>query len=330
MITKTPITIDLIGGVTTDPHYSEFNDSIVLSSAVNMYTEAKIQSSHSYIFESKDKRFEKSFHSIQEIRDLYNRDKRLLTIPYLRLHIATVLYMMDNFNFDIKPFYLSTTNPLPFNSGLGGSSSLTISILKSLLDYFNFKYTPDFLAQHSFAIKKDFLKDYCCFANNYGAAHGCFSVIKRTEDRITCSPYFLNDSAELLAELKGSTVLIYNQIKEQEFIKNSADASVNIALINQAYKQAEQAIVKAKRKQDITYLLDSLRDYWKVKNAVYQSYSASQKLHFDELLGLGFTGGKICGFHSNFYLMTVNPEEKNDVLLTLPVEYECIDFEFLT
>jgi D-glycero-alpha-D-manno-heptose-7-phosphate kinase len=329
--TKTPVCLDLLGGATYDPAYAEFNDSITLCAAIDIYTHASIDSSKTFIFEAKDKNFEISFKKISDIKDLMKNDRRLLYYPYVRLHIATLLYLVDEFEFDLKTFHLKTKNNLAFNSGLGGSSSLIISILKAFLEFFNIKYNKDFLAIHSSRIKLFMLKDYCSLSNNYGCSYENFSVIKKIDGEYFSTPYILNDNNEMLNDLRESLVLVFNKNEGHEFIKDIGSGNdIDISLISDIYHESENSIVKSKRNMDVSYLINSLKNYWILKNKIYGSYSKIQTEEFQRLLEYGFTGGKICGFYSNYYLMTCNPSDKDMIKSVLPNNFEVINFNFLT
>jgi galactokinase/mevalonate kinase-like predicted kinase len=327
---KTPVRIDLIGGSTDNPVYSENNDSIMLSVAIDKYTHAKLQPSKKYVFKSFDKNFEKTFDDFSEVYEYYKNNTNLQKHPEIKLHIATIIYMYKNYTFNIKPFTISTSSEIPYRSGLGVSSSMVISIFKTYLDFFDFKYNDYFLALNSWAIEKSINKGLSGFEDNFICSYSGFSLIKKIGNSIECNKYYTTDNQNIVNEIENSTLLVYSKINRNNSHENNFK-NINISKIQENFDDTEEAIVCAKRKHNISYILNAIKSEGIKKNKLQDNNTRLEiKKIFIDLLDYGFTGGKLCGQGAGgFFLLTCHPEDKKHLILKIEDSFEYIDFKIL-
>jgi mevalonate kinase len=328
---KTPVRIDLIGGTTDNPVYSETNDSIMLSAAINKYTHARLEPSKKYVFKSLDKNFEKTFDDFSEVYEYYKNDLSLLKHPEIRLHIATIIYMYKNYTFNIKPFTISTSSEIPYRSGLGVSSSMVISIFKTYLEFFDFKYNDYFLALNSWEIEKGIHKGLAGFEDNFICSYSGFSLIKKVGMSIECKKYYTSDNEDIINEIENSTLLVYSKVNRDNSHKNNLK-DVDVKKIQEIFDDTEEAIVCAKRKKDISYILNAIKSEGVKKNKLQDNNTRLEiKKIFINLLDYGFTGGKLCGQGAGgFFLLTCHPEDKKHLILKIKDTFDYIDFKILT
>lgn len=118
---QSPTRVDLAGG-TLDlwPLYNFIDGAVTINTAINVFTDVKLQrlDSSEIIIESKDYNSIKKYSNLQEL--LSEKD------PLLSLIQAQVQLWKPECG-----FHLTTSSQSPVGGGLGGSSSLTISMMKA-------------------------------------------------------------------------------------------------------------------------------------------------------------------------------------------------------
>lgn len=126
LITKSPTRVDLAGG-TLDlwPIYSFLGDCFTINLSIDIWTEAELiieNREQGIEIEIVDLNYQKKFDGLSEVIGCED--------PQLVLIKSCLQYLQPKFGFKLK-----TKSESPIGGGLGGSSSLTISILKSFLNY---------------------------------------------------------------------------------------------------------------------------------------------------------------------------------------------------
>lgn len=121
IIVKSPTRVDLAGG-TLDlwPLYLFINGASTVNVAIDVYTMAEItpHSDSTIVLESSDLKLKKTYAHLQEA--LADQDPKMILLQ------TQLRYWMPP-----KGFTLKTSSQSPVGGGLGGSSSLTISLMKA-------------------------------------------------------------------------------------------------------------------------------------------------------------------------------------------------------
>lgn len=122
---KSPTRVDLAGG-TLDlwPLYAFLGKATTVNLAVDIFTDVYLKESNQVRFISEDIKLDLHFESLSDA--LGSTDDRL------NLYRPVLAYFIDALeNCKIKGFTLKTGSQSPVGGGLGGSSSLTIGLLKA-------------------------------------------------------------------------------------------------------------------------------------------------------------------------------------------------------
>lgn len=125
---KSPTRIDLSGG-TLDcwPLYSFLSGSYTVNLSIDIFTCAELKvldSNQKVSINLVDLNYEKSFKDFNDFLNCQDRELKLVQV--------IVNHFKPNFGFELK-----TSSQSPVGGGLGGSSSLTISIIKAFLKALN-------------------------------------------------------------------------------------------------------------------------------------------------------------------------------------------------
>ncbi len=128
---RSPTRVDLAGG-TLDmwPLYNFVGRAKTINLAIDIWTSAKLvkQSDQQVIIESLDYNKKWNFKSTQELLELVD--------PQLSLFQNTIKPFYERYTAAFQQgFHLTTKSESPIGGGLGGSSSLVISMLKSFAKY---------------------------------------------------------------------------------------------------------------------------------------------------------------------------------------------------
>lgn len=127
---RSPTRVDLAGG-TLDlwPLYNFIQGATTINVAIDIYTLARLEENNSteIVLESRDLKLKKNFKDLNAF--LADQD------PQWKLIKTLVQYWKPN-----KGFYLYTQSDSPVGGGLGGSSSLTISLIKAFAQWANRRF----------------------------------------------------------------------------------------------------------------------------------------------------------------------------------------------
>ena len=115
VVTKTPLRVSFLGGGTDIKYfYKQFGGS-VLNCAIDKYVYVTVKR-HSSFFDEK-------------FRINYSKSEVGNHLSKIENNIVRECIKLSKINF---PIYISTVSDVPTGSGLGGSSSFTVGLLKAL------------------------------------------------------------------------------------------------------------------------------------------------------------------------------------------------------
>jgi D-glycero-alpha-D-manno-heptose-7-phosphate kinase len=119
------------------------------------------------------------------------------------------------------PIKITTYSDAEVGSGLGSSSTLTVSLIKAMSGYFNIKLSKKEIAKFAFQIERVDLNLEGGLQDHYAASYGGFNSIIIRKQKITVKKIALN--IKILEQLDRSMMLIYTGIKRdssQQIKKN--------------------------------------------------------------------------------------------------------------
>ncbi|NUN05390.1 MAG: galactokinase [Bdellovibrio sp.] len=176
IVVKSPTRVDLAGG-TLDlwPLYLFINGASTVNVAISIYTTAELtpHEDASIVLESADLKIKKSYRNLVEA--LSDTDPQMVLLQ------TQLRYWMPT-----KGFTLKTFSDSPVGGGLGGSSSLTISLMKAFARFCDrpFKDTHH-MAQVAHNIEAEILNTPTGTQDYYPAASGGLNVLHYGYDGVS-------------------------------------------------------------------------------------------------------------------------------------------------
>lgn len=148
IICKSPTRVDLAGG-TLDlwPLYNFLNGACTINAAIDIYTQTELTQldSPKIIIEIENIKFKKTFKNIDELMK-----SKLSKLDFIRPHLA---YWRPNFGFHLK-----TSSQSPVGGGLGGSSSLTVTIISAFAEMMEHRMSTHEVVRLAHNIEAQILK----------------------------------------------------------------------------------------------------------------------------------------------------------------------------
>lgn len=176
IVVKSPTRVDLAGG-TLDlwPLYLFINGASTVNVAINIYTVAEItpHADSTVILESADLKLKKVYANLQEA--LSDPDPQMILLQ------TQLRYWMPQ-----QGFALKTSSQSPVGGGLGGSSSLTISLMKAFAQFCGKPFRDVHQMVHvAHNIEAEILNTPTGTQDYYPAASGGLNILRYNYDGIS-------------------------------------------------------------------------------------------------------------------------------------------------
>lgn len=190
---KSPTRVDLAGG-TLDlwPLNCFVENCVTINVAINIYTECelKIRDDKKIIISSTDQKFCYEFANLSSL--LFSSEKAL---KFFQTHVG---YWGPNWGFE-----LTTNSNSPLGGGLGGSSSLSISVMKCFAQAFNKNFGVVEMATVAHNLEAAILRTPTGIQDYVPAIQPGMNLISFNSggfkvERLSVSPDFFNDHALLV------------------------------------------------------------------------------------------------------------------------------------
>ncbi|MFW9876229.1 MAG: GHMP kinase [Candidatus Thorarchaeota archaeon] len=189
---KAPFRVSFGGGGTDMSPYCNEHGGCVISTTIDRHVFVTIEP-------REDKKIRVfSTNSDKELTFEYG-DKDYSTNFELFKGIINVLKIKDGFN-------IETTSELPTGSGMGGSSSLSVSLIGAFNYYYNLKLSKHDIAQKAYYIERVELKQKGGYQDQFAAAYGGFNFIEFND---IVKVYPIKISNEMKNELLFRLILCY-------------------------------------------------------------------------------------------------------------------------
>lgn len=324
---KAPLRIGLAGGGTDLDVYCNEHGGYVLNTTISIYVHCNIQvnSSNVVIFESQD---------LKESVELPLSNKFELD-GHMDLYKATYNTIIEKYKPNFEGFILSTYSDVPSGSGLGGSSTLVVSMIKAFSEWFNLGIGEYEIASMAFEIEREKIGIIGGSQDQYASAFGGFNFMEfyNNKNVIVNS---LRIKPDILNELESSMVLYFtniqrsaSQIEEQK--KSLLLKGPSLDAMHQVKKNA--VLMKENLlKGNILKFAEILDQAWKNKKKVSESIS-NRKI--DKVYNLakdcGAISGKISGAGGGgFMFFIIDPSKKHKLIDELKKqEGMVINFNFI-
>lgn len=312
IISRTPLRVSFAGGGSDLPSFYEHDEGAVLSTSIDKYVYLAV---HKYFYPNQTL----LKYSKTELVDNYNDIKH----PIFR----ECLKMLDLHGLDI-----SSMADVPAGTGLGSSSSFTVSLLNVLHAYKREAVSTEYLASTACDIEIRRLGDPIGKQDQYAAAYGGLNFIKFNYDgSVDVRKVIMDPSAK--AQLDKNLIMLYTG---QTRSAGAILAQQNVAMQNEKKRETMRAMVrKAYELKDalehnrIDDFGGILHESWMLKQSVSSGISNSGISEMYELgLKAGALGGKLLGAGGSGFILFYCPEERQEEFRNRMSAFRELPFKF--
>ena len=164
--TRTPLRISLSGGGTDMPYFFNKYTGITISSSINKYIYVTVKLHKNFNEKYRLNYFEtETVNNIDLIKNLRIRE----TLKYFKIK---------------DPLYISTISDLPYNTGLGSSSSFLVGLIHAIFLLKNMKIKYSKICEIAFEIENKITKNSLGKQDHYIAAHGGLKKIFYKKNKV--------------------------------------------------------------------------------------------------------------------------------------------------
>jgi D-glycero-alpha-D-manno-heptose-7-phosphate kinase len=198
IIARSPLRLSLFGGGTDFPEYFVKEGGAVLATAIDKYAYVTASPFQSELFD-------------YAVRLSYSKGELVRTVAEIQHPVYRECLRLVGLERDIE---LHAVADLPSFTGLGSSTTFTVSLLQALHAYKGENVAPLTLAYEAIHIERNVLKESVGCQDQTTAALGGFNVLEfRSESDIRVHP--LNLPNWRLAEVQSHLFIVYTGIKRR-------------------------------------------------------------------------------------------------------------------
>ena len=324
---KAPLRLGLAGGGTDLNTYCDLHTGYVLNSSISLYVHCTIEERNDgkIVFESTD------HDAILELES-----KRYLELDG-NMDLYEGIYNRIVKDYASKPlsFNISTYSDVPSGSGLGGSSTLVVAILKAFTEWLNLPLGEYDIARLAFDIEREDIGIVGGAQDQYAATFGGFNFMEfYSEKRVIVNP--LRVKNWIIDELEASIVLYFTDIRRQasqieQEKKKLLDDKKSLEAMHEVKEDAilmKEALLKG----DIKNFAKILGKSWEAKKRVSENISNNEidKI-YDIAIKNGAYSGKVSGAGGGgFMFFMVEPINKLQLIKELNKQQgKVINFQFV-
>ena len=284
---KAPLRLGLAGGGTDLDVYCDKFGGYVLNSTISLYVHCSIEERDDgkIIFEAID---------IDKKVELGSQKELVLDGE---LDLFKGIYNRIVKDFDIEPlsFKLSTYSDVPSGSGLGGSSTLVVAVIKAFVEWLNLPLGEYDIARLAFEIEREDIGIVGGAQDQYAATFGGFNFMEFYDNkRVIVNPLRIKNW--IIDELEESMVLYFTNItREASQIEHEKKSLLDDEKsLNAMHEVKEDATLMKEHllKGDIQDFAKVLGKSWESKKRVSNSISNSE---IDRVYTLAMENGAYSG-----------------------------------
>ena len=305
---RAPLRIGIAGGGTDlDVYYKKFGGNVV-NTTISLFMHCEIElleDNDKIIFESIDLGIKLEYDCKTKIvfdgsMDLYKAIYNKIVSRYLKKKVS------------IK---LITKSDVPMGSGLGGSSTLVVAIIKAFDVLFNLGLDKRETAELAYEIERNDINIAGGYQDQYTASFGGFNIMYFNQDK-SIEVKKLEIEETFLKNLEDSTLLYYTNIsrkahhieKEKSLLINSEKSIESMHKIKNDALRVKDAI----KHSDLKNLANLLNETWKNKKAV-SSLVSNRGIDdiYDLAIKNGALGAKISGAGGGGFIFFIIDSKKS-------------------
>lgn len=319
---RAPLRLGLAGGGTdVSPYCDEFGGAI-LNATIGHYAYATIEprDESRVQFSSNDQNRVAEYDASSELKP----DGNLDLLKYAHNHAVR------EFNAG-RPLGLTLTTrvDVPSGSGLGGSSTLVVAVLKAYAEWFNYPLDDYELAHSAYVIERELAGLQGGRQDQYAAAFGGFNFMEFGQNgKVLVNPLRIRES--VVSEFEASILLFYtgaSRASAEIIAEQSKNVETRNASAIEAMHQIKQEAFRMKEsllRGDFRLLHDVLRASWEAKKRMaHRIVNERIEMLYAKALEAGAFCARISGAGGGgFMLFLADPMRKDRVAEAL---YKCED-----
>lgn len=300
IISRTPFRVSFLGGGTDLPSFWQEEEGAVLSTAIDKYMHITVND-----------RFDESFrlsYSKTEICKSVDEIEHKIIRTVLKTYEARAREKTGGRGLEI----LSMAD-IPSGTGLGSSSSFTVSLLHALKGHLGLFQSAEDLAREASRIEIEDLREPIGKQDQYAAAYGGLRYIRfLPSGEVSAEPVICSHDTK--QALEAHMLVLYtgvtrsasgvlaeqksNTDKKRETLRTMRDLAFRM-------KQSLEAGDSIRRSGEL------LHEGWNLKKTLASGISAGQiDDWYDRAMAAGAYGGKILGAGGGGFLMVLCPPDK--------------------
>ena len=325
--TKAPLRLGLAGGGTDLNTYCDKFGGYVLNSTISLYVHSTIEvlDNDKIIFEALDIAQKVELSSIKEL--VLDGELILFKGIYNRI--------VKEFDLESLSFKLTTYSDVPSGSGLGGSSTLVVAVIKAFVEWLNLPLGEYDIARLAFEIEREDIGIVGGAQDQYAATFGGFNFMEfYDKKRVIVNPLRIKNW--IIDELEESMVLYFTNITREasQIEKEKKSLLGEKASLDAMHEVKEDATLMKEYllKGDIQSFAKVLGKSWEAKKRVSSSISNNE---IDRVYTLamecGAYSGKVSGAGGGgFMFFMVDPTKKLELIKELNKQQgEVMNFHFV-
>ncbi|MBM0637666.1 dehydrogenase [Campylobacter sp. VicNov18] len=324
--TQTPLRLGLAGGGTDINLYCDKYTGYVLNTTISLYIHCTLieREDKKIIFDSPDTHSYAEYESKEFLENDGNLD--IFKSIYNRI--------VKDFTKKSLSFSLHTYSDVPSGSGLGGSSTLVVGIIKAFVEWLNLPLGEYEIAKLAYEIEREDMGIVGGAQDQYAATFGGFNFMEFYDNkRVIVNPLRIKNW--IANELEARTVLYFTNItREAKDIEEHKKGKLGDNKSLEAMHAIKEDAVKMKEalfKADFDTLASILGKSWQSKKIISDIVSNDEleriyKLAIDNGAYSGKTSGAGAG---GFMFFFVDPVKKYNLIKALNKEQGYVqDFAF--
>jgi len=302
VMSRTPTRISFAGGGTDLAEYYGAGFGAVLSTTIDKYVYVTVKR-HGSVFQ-------------EQYRLNYHEAENVSSIDEIRNEIARECLRLIPVD---PPLYISVISDLPAASGLGGSSSFAVGLLKALHAMRGERVSPAQIAEEAVHIEVDVLKRPIGKQDHVAAAFGGFNYFRFDADgSLSVVPHSVDAAAadrifdHLQLFWTGISRDSASVLTEQK--RNTADRMAELTAMRD---QAEVLSHLMRDRMDIEKFGRILDEGWCIKRGLASAITSdSIDTWYAAGRAAGAIGGKLCGAGGGGFLLFVAPPKRHQAVRT--------------
>lgn len=317
LISRAPVRISFLGGGTDYPEYFLNHGGAVLATAIDKFSYLTASPFPSHLFD-------------YSIRVSYRKVELAKDVDGIEHQVFRECLKFCGLEKDIE---LHNVADLPAFTGLGSSSTFTVSLLHALHSFKGEFIRPIDLAYEAIYVERHLVHDQVGCQDQVMASVGGFNLVEfRTEEDIII--HRVPVSPQRLLEFEQHLFVVFTGIRRRAadvVSKQLKRVEANGETLKQMRSMVDQGWDILTSNTSILKFGELLHSAWLAKRSLDQSISNSE---IDEMYQMGIdagaVGGKLLGAGAGGFILFFIPPEKRNHFQTVFSKYSVLHFRINT